>query len=194
MKQAQERFAQRPFLDKVLGLIPTALEPNCPERNEASGLLLQNSLAPIQGSNYAFAKLIQRARTVVTGPRNVISNVAPASLTYSVMHNSIVRAGILGCERFGIVPFLPETANVIMSLLLIHDLNRLEENAQAFSTSHPLVSFQHNACHGGTWRSAYYTQSTTEISVPVFYANRANQPAVHGLLAFTAGALLSSRL
>ena len=78
-----------------------------------------------QGPNYAFAKLVQRWRAIVSRHCGhvVVSNVAPASLTESVMHNRLVNAGMRGCEFFGIVPFTPRTSTALMTALMIHDLN-----------------------------------------------------------------------
>jgi hypothetical protein len=48
-----------------------------------------------QGPNYAFAKLVQRWRVLLARASGhvVSANVAPASLTRSVMHNKLIRAG-----------------------------------------------------------------------------------------------------
>lgn len=59
---------------------------------------LQDSYVWQQGPNYALAKQIQRWRNIVLWWEGslVSSSVAPASLTLSVTHNKLIRAGMLG--------------------------------------------------------------------------------------------------
>ena len=106
--------------------------------------LLQDFQVWQQGPNYAAAKFFQRCRNIVCrfvagggsgtadgggnrgvgggeggeggeGGHIVSSNIAPASLTVSVMHNRLIRAGMLGCQHFGIRPFQPATSNALMT-------------------------------------------------------------------------------
>lgn len=151
------------------------LEENVPRKvrakNGVDEFLLQDSQVWQQGPNYAFAKLIQRWRNVVARHRGhrVSSNVAPASLTVSVMHNRLIRAGMLGCQFFGIIPFEPATSNSLMTALAIHDL--IEESSSAnpaMELKNPMDMFQQNAVHGGTWRCAYVTNSYTEVSAVLY--------------------------
>ena len=160
------------------------LEANVPTliraKNGMHEFLLQDSQVWQQGPNYAFAKLIQRWRNVVARHRGhrVSSNVAPASLTVSVMHNQLIRAGMLGCQFFGIIPFEPVTSNSLMTALAIHDL--IEESSSANPRTvlkNPMDLFQQNAVHGGTWRCAYKTNSYTEVSA-VLYGMKSVAPYV----------------
>lgn len=171
----------------------SALLPNEPAAVPESGLWLQDCYTPEQGPNYAFAKLIQRWRAVEAGPSGAVAAVAPASLTRSVMSTPMVKMGILGCARFGIVPFLPETANAIMTALLVHDLSPEAQprRREAFAQN-PLVLLQQSAVHGGTWRSPFKTSSTTKISVIVHAVNRFQHPAAHLALGATGVMLFSS--
>jgi hypothetical protein len=170
------------------------LQQNAPQKIDANNgvdsFLLQDSQVWQQGPNYAFAKLIQRWRNIVS--RNagywVSSNVAPASLTVSVMHNSLIRAGMLGCRFFGIVPFEPATSNTLMTALAIHDLNEPTSAANPKTALvNPLTMFHENSVHGGTWRCAYVTNSYTEVSA-VLYGLQIAVPYVAiggvGLLAY----------
>jgi hypothetical protein len=151
------------------------LERNAPLQiigdNGVDEFLLQDSQVWQQGPNYSFAKLIQRWRNIVARDNGhwVSSNVAPASLTVSVMHNSLIRAGMLGCQFFGIVPFEPETSNTLMTALAIHDIK--EETSYANPTQNlrnPLELFHQNSVHGGTWRCAFATNSYTEVSAVIY--------------------------
>ena len=56
-----------------------------------------------QGPNYALAKQLQRWRAIIqlAAGHTVSVTIGPATLTESVMHNKLVRAGILGCAHFG---------------------------------------------------------------------------------------------
>ena len=162
------------------------LEQNAPMKIVADNgdeFLLQDSQVWQQGPNYAFAKLIQRWRNIVARDNGhwVSSNVAPASLTVSVMHNKIIRAGMLGCQFFGIIPFEPETSNTLMTALAIHDLNDPSSAANPSTVlRNPLELFVHNSVHGGTWRCAYVTNSYTEVSA-VLYGLKIAMPYVAGI-------------
>ena len=183
-KAANEEATQRytalsihtPWL-RAVGLLSKQryLEQNVPEQIHAEGtddvFLLQDSQVWQQGPNYAFAKLIQRWRNIVSRDAGhwVSSNVAPASLTVSVMHNSLIRAGMLGCQFFGIVPFEPSTSNSLMTALALHDLKSKTSYANPnVVLKNPLNLFMDNAVHGGTWRCAYKTNSYTEVSAVLY--------------------------
>mmetsp|Transcript_10418 Transcript_10418/g.20528 ORF Transcript_10418/g.20528 Transcript_10418/m.20528 type:complete len:506 (+) Transcript_10418:265-1782(+) len=149
------------------------LLPNNATREPKSSLLFTDNYVPEQGPNYGFAKLIQRWRTIISGPRRAIANVAPASLTRSMLSNPVLRMSILGCERFGVTPFLPETANAIMTALLVYDVENPNSKVEAFE-SHPMKSYHSSAVHGGTWRCAFQVSSAAKISVLVYAANKLN--------------------
>ncbi len=179
---AKSRWDNKVFshpMDLVLRLITfnQTLLPNNPEYIADSGLYMQNSYTQEQGPSYAFAKLVQRWRTVVAGPSNAVALVAPASLTVSVMHMQLVKMGILGCERFGIVPFLPSTSAAIMTAMLVHSVKTIDEdsNRKKLFEENPLSTLQLNAVHGGTWTSSYTTSSVTKISILVHLLERLNQ-------------------
>mmetsp|Transcript_6308 Transcript_6308/g.11209 ORF Transcript_6308/g.11209 Transcript_6308/m.11209 type:complete len:511 (-) Transcript_6308:72-1604(-) len=189
------KFAARPIFEQVMGMVPGVLEPNVPEKVGKQGRLLQDCYTPEQGPNYAMAKLLQRFRSIASGPHRVISNVAPASLTKSVMSVTLVRVGILGCERFGIIPFLPETANQLMTALLLQEVRALDNGTSrkvALFDEHPMLSFQQSSVHGGTWNAAFKTSSTTKVSVVVFGMNKLNSPKVQA--AALVGSVLASKL
>lgn len=145
------------------------LEENIPQN--VNGHLIQDSQCWQQGPNYAFSKLIQRWRCIVARScgHTVSSNVAPMTVTESVMHNPLVKAGALGCQIFGIVPFEPDTSNALMTAFTVFDLKDPSSPSNPeVQLAHPLQLFEHNSVHGGTWRCAYKTNSYTEVSAMVF--------------------------
>lgn len=148
-----------------------------------------------QGPNYAFAKLVQRWRNIVCRAEGhvVSSNVAPATLTVSVMHNPLIRAGMLGCRFFQIVPFEPETSNALMTALMLHDLQSSTSTAwPSTELGHPLDLFQENAVHGGVWRCAYKGNSYTEVSA-LLYGLGVAAPYAAGAAVVGAGLLAARR-
>ena len=186
-KEASRRYHSLSVHTPWMRLVETIsmgryLERNAPLRvmgvKESGRLhLLQDSFVWQQGPNYAFSKLVQRWRNLIHWWHGgtVSSNVAPASLTVSVMHNRLIRAGMLGCQFFGIVPFEPETSNSLMTALALHDLNHNadlansdQEDPRKTHGGHPLDLFQSNAVHGGTWRCAFKTNSYTEVSAVIY--------------------------
>jgi len=148
------------------------IEPNIPE--EVNGHLIQDSQCWQQGPNYSFSKLIQRWRGIVARSRGhiVSSTVAPLTVTESVMQNPLVKAGTLGCQVFGIIPFEPNTSNTLMTALMVFDLNDPSSPSNpAVQLAHPLQLMEHNSVHGGSWRCPYVTNSYTEVSAVVYAVN-----------------------
>ena len=70
-----------------------------------------------------------------------------------------------GCAHFGIEPFEPDTSNAVLAAILVSDLHN---DAAAANPKNKLATvmdlFSENACHGGTFRVAYKTNSYTEVS------------------------------
>ena len=102
------------------------------------------------GPNYAMAKLLQRWRCLVAlhQGHTVSANVAPASLTRSVLHNRLVAAGMYGCSFFGVLPFETNTSSALMTLLLLSDLQDPSKSSRQ-RLRHALSLFQTGAVHGG---------------------------------------------
>jgi len=156
-----------------------------PMKGEVSSVYLQDSYVWTQGNNYAMAKQLQRWRALVAraGGHVVSANVGPASLTHSVLHNRLVAAGMYGCQHFGVEPFEVDTANYVMTALLIHDLCCTTSAAHPSTPlASPLMLFAENSAHGGVWRAAYKTNSVTEVAAVVFLLS-AVRPYILGLLA-----------
>lgn len=122
---------------------------NCGDRR--AGIV--DSLVAQQGANYALAKRLQQWRAV-SANRRVSANVAPATRTRSVVKNRALAAAYDGARHFGVEVFEPETANVLMAALLVHDLR-----TDAAAYGHPAERFMDQAAHGGLWRIAYRPRS-----------------------------------
>ena len=97
------------------------------------------------------------------------SNVAPASRTTSVVKNQILAAAFNGAS---LIPplfiFNPETSNVLMTYLLLADLQAGHRSLQ-----HPLDLFKSTAVHNGSWTCAYQLRSVLEVVVLAYYARAA---------------------
>jgi len=157
------------------------LEPNraleVKQEGNSAPLLLQDSLVWQQGPNYCFAKQLQKWRMMVARAEGHVCSctVGPATLTESVMHNNLVAAGMLGCQHFGIEAFHIGTSSSLLAALMVWDiLSGVQSSAHP---DHPLRSplelWQQNACHGGTWRAAFKTNSYTEVSAMLYFLGKA---------------------
>lgn len=135
---------------------------------------ITDGLSNIQGPNYALAKRIQHWRAVVSRHNGsvVSSNVAPASFTKSVMHSKITFAVSQGVSTFiPIEVFYPSVSQMLMTLLLVHDLFSPTSAAHPKTTlSNPLELMSETAFHCGVWRSAVKIGSSGEVSVLIYYA------------------------
>lgn len=158
------------------------LEPNrplpvTPKDSTTPPLLLQDSLVWTQGPNYCFAKQLQKWRGIVARSDGHVCSytVGPATLTESVMHNSLIAAGMLGCEHFGIEAFHVQTSSSLLAALLVWDITSGTRSSAhpAHPLRSPLELLQQNACHGGTWRAAFKTNSYTEVSALLYFLGKA---------------------
>merc|ERR1712113_673639 len=101
--------------------------------------------------------------------------VGPATLTESVMHNKLVAAGMWGCRHFGIEPFHVNTSSSLLAAMLIWDITSGTQSSAhpSYPLASPLELLQQNACHGGTWRAAFKTNSYTEVSAMLYFLGQA---------------------
>lgn len=131
---------------------------------------LVDSLVVEQGPNYALAKRLQQWRALVAraaGHRCSL-NVAPSTMTASVIGKPAFAAGFAGASVFGVEAFEPETTNALMAALWVHDLRQdgcAADPAQALA--HPLELFMDGACHGGLWTCAYRPRSALPLAAIV---------------------------
>jgi hypothetical protein len=123
---------------------------------------LYDCLVPQQGPNYALAKTIQRWRAILTARSKTLvsANVAPATLTHSVLRNKILAAAYAGAGRFGVEIFEPQTSSALEAVLLVHDIR-----SGARARSHPYDLFVEGAAHGGLWRMAHEPRSVLPLAV-----------------------------
>jgi hypothetical protein len=120
-----------------------------------------------QGPNYALAKRIQkwRALMVRTTGHRASANVAPPSMTGSVLSNRAFAAAYAGARHYGAEIFAPETTNALMGVLLVHDLCSESSVANPDTPlANPLELFMRGANHGGLWRAPMQIRSVLEIA------------------------------
>jgi hypothetical protein len=150
-------------------------------------LYIYNGLADLQGPNYALSKCIQQWRAMVSAPQfadasssdsnnntnnkawAVSANVSPPARTQSmVAGHPAVAAWLNGVEAFPpMTVFEPETARVLMTLLLLSDLTETEHDDSQTQTQtmlHPMELTVKNSVHGGCWRMPYDLNSVGTLS------------------------------
>jgi hypothetical protein len=128
---------------------------------------LYDGIVPAQGPNYALAKHMQKWRALAAraGGYRVSANVAPSTVTASVLTRRDFAAAYAGAKQYGVEIFEPATTNAIMAALLIHDLrNDGCPTSPAVAIPHPLALFMNEAVHGGLWRTGLQLRSVIEIA------------------------------
>ncbi|QNN52411.1 hypothetical protein [Nocardioides mesophilus] len=128
---------------------------------------VNDSLVPQQGPNYALAKRLQRWRATVArqAGTTVSMNVAPPTRTRSVVKNRALAAAYAGAHRFGVEVFEPATSNVLMAVLLVHDLH----TDGGPRHPQPWQDEAYAAVHGGLWRTAYAPRSALGLAALLGY-------------------------
>ena len=129
---------------------------------------IADCLVPQQGPNYALAKMVQRWRATVSKADGHLTsaNVAPATLTRSVIKNRVLAAAYRGASPFGIEIFAGATSRALMAALLAHDLHNPKAPSQpGVDIDHPYDLFTNGAAHGGLWRMRYEPRSVLPIAV-----------------------------
>lgn len=129
---------------------------------------ISDSLVPIQGSNYALAKSLQRWRAISAREEGTLTsaNVAPASTTMSVTKNRMLAAAYRGAPSFGVEIFEPATTRVLMAALLVHDLRNDKSAAHPdVALDHPFDLFVDGALHGGIWRLPHHARSILPLGL-----------------------------
>jgi hypothetical protein len=131
---------------------------------------LVDAVVSQQGPNYSLAKRLQRWRAEQDWAegRNASFNVAPPTWTVSVTKNRLLAAGYYGARSAGLEVFAPSTMSVLMTALLVHDLNAKQ------STVHPELMLTRGGVHGGYWRVAHDIRTTLLytgiVGIPRAYA------------------------
>ena len=129
---------------------------------------ISDALVPQQGPNYALAKMLQRWRATVSREEGHLTsaNVAPATLTRSVVKNKVLAAAYRGASAFGVEVFGGATSRALMSAMLVHDLrNRHASSQPERELAHPYELFTEGAAHGGLWRLPYEPRSVLPLAV-----------------------------
>jgi hypothetical protein len=123
---------------------------------------VSDCLVPQQGPNYALAKALQRWRATAARDAGHISsaNLAPATLTQSVVRNRVLAAAYAGAPSFGVEIFEPTTSAALMATLLVHDLRNGKAVANPeMQLQHPYELWMDAAAHGGLLRLPYEPRS-----------------------------------
>lgn len=150
-------------------------------------------MKPQQGPNYMFAKRLQHWRAMVAAAAGAVvsSNVAPASITQSVIKNKLLAAAFKGAS---LIPplyiFHPQTSNALLTYLLLHDLR--SQSAGNRPQGHPLTLFSSTAVHNGSWTCAFQLRSVLEAVVFYHYIRETWAPGL-GFAAFLAALAFQSR-
>jgi len=174
--EARDRFGKRPLVRRVLtdaihvALLKNFFVPNTDalirsENGKSYGVA--DCLVIEQGPNYALAKRLQQWRATLArheGQR-VCLNVAPSTMTHSVIKNPILKSAFDGADLFQVEAFEPATTNAIMAAIWVHDLRCVESAANpANPLDHPLELISESANHGGLWRVPYLARSALPFS------------------------------
>lgn len=126
------------------------------ESADGDSMGIIDAIVTQQGPNYSLAKRLQRWRAIESwrDGQQASFNVAPPTWTVSVTKNRVLAAGYYGARAAGLEVFAPETMSVLMTALLIHDLNVAPVN------EHPELRLTRAGVHGGYWRVPFDIRST----------------------------------
>uniref|UniRef100_A0A7S0HG81 Uncharacterized protein n=1 Tax=Hanusia phi TaxID=3032 RepID=A0A7S0HG81_9CRYP len=163
--QAQQ---EAPFWQKMLFLKPKVVEKVTADTGET--IHFNNGLVVLQGPNYALAKTLQMWRAMLLREEEKIvvsTNIAPASRTLSVTHNSFLSTFLDGQGHFKpLLTFEAATASEVLALLLLHDIfSSLSSTHPSKPLANPLLLFSKKSIHGGLWRMPWQAES---IGTPTF--------------------------
>lgn len=191
-------------------LRPGAFKANAAGANPR--LPLVDSLVLQQGPNYFFAKRLQHWRALAARADGCVvsSNVAPASNTKSVLKNPLLAAAFGGADFVDLHIFEPDTSNVLMTYLLLHDLHVQGSSVNHLcdtpsrpldchlslpaavpsplnDDAHPLMLFATTAVHNGVWTSGFQLRSVVEAVVLSQYTKSAVPHVIAAAAAFLGG-------
>jgi hypothetical protein len=79
--------------------------------------------------------------------------------------NRALAAAYAGAHRFGVEVFEPATSNVLMAILLVHDLH----TGGGPRHEHPWQDEAYAAVHGGLWRTGYAPRSALGLAALLGY-------------------------
>ena len=168
-EHAEHQFSKRKLSHKLLSALSgkRLFKPSMRQTVKASNgqtYGIVNSLLAEQGANYMLAKRLQRWRTIAAANAGqlVSCNVAPATLTRSVVKRKLFAAAYKGAEAFGVEVFEPATTKALMAALLINDVH---VGLGSRSGGDSAEIFMQNANHGGLWRNAHQVTSALPIAV-----------------------------
>ena len=126
------------------------------ESSDGDSMGIIDAIVTQQGPNYSLAKRLQRWRAIESWRQGQQASfkVAPPTWTVSVTKNRGLAAGYYGARAAGLEVFAPETMSVLMTALLVHDLNVPPVD------EHPELRLTRAGVHGGYWRVPFDIRST----------------------------------
>ena len=175
-------------LAATAGLVKGPESVMLPRADARETMVCMDFLSATQGPNYAVAKLLQRFRAlfarhgtvslwpdaktgadVARAKQFVSITSGPAAKTESVMHSKTMSLMMNNVHRVPPnVAHEPSTVQVVMTMVLIRDLNSRHalgnpaneepsrsQFADVVATADPFDFLVENAWHGGMWRSPY---------------------------------------
>jgi len=122
-------------------------------------ILYVNNIVPRQGPNYILAKRLQTWRAILHRSQDypVSLNIAPSTMTKSVMHNKLFSFTMAGTEYYNPLEiFSTETTKSIMAALMVWDFWSPNSCSNpSIKLDHPFCILQSNSIHGGMYRTGY---------------------------------------
>jgi len=132
-------------------------------------ILYVNNIVPRQGPNYILAKRLQTWRAILHRSQNypVSLNIAPSTMTKSVMHNKLFAFIMNGTEYYNPLEiFSIETTKSVMATLMVWDFWSSDSFTNpTIKLNHPFCILQSNSIHGGMYRTGY---KFSDIGTPSF--------------------------
>lgn len=169
-RSRRSRLVELPVRALTLGKLYAPAYEELLHSAEGDDVGIVDAIVTQQGPNYSLAKRLQRWRTIDSWRqgKSASFNVAPPTWTVSVTKNRILAAGYYGARAAGLEVFEPDTMSVLMTALLVHDLN------VDTPTEHPELGLTRDGIHGGYWRVPYDIRSTLLytglVGIPAAYA------------------------
>ena len=180
-KDSERRRLETPWWHSLAGVALGPFEPNTRPpltatrvdpraKDQSKEIYMYDGINVVQGPNYMLAKTLQNWRAMLArcgpSPRIVSVNMTPMCSTESVMHVAAVARAVRGLKAFPpTVCYEPATARSLMALLLVYDLSAPDSQANpkvALRNAYDL--FASCGVHGGLWRAAHTSQSTSKTA------------------------------
>jgi hypothetical protein len=169
-RSRRSRAVELPVRALTLGKLYAPAYEGVLESSDGEEMGIVDAVVTQQGPNYSLAKRLQRWRTIESWREGYGAsfNVAPPTWTVSVTKNRVLAAGYYGARSAGLEVFEPDTMSVLMTAMLVHDLNTTPAQV------HPELALTRDGIHGGYWRVPHDIRSTLLytglVGIPAAYA------------------------